>query len=247
MLILAALIMPALQETRAAARRGTCAFNLKALGMASQHYADLNHDQLPEVMRGQPAAIYFTKLVSGGVISEAEALEIGTCPDSAEAEQRFRSGEKLRLPTTAELETASGPRLMQLIAMPRFTYAVQLGNFDESGQHHPPVLNSGRETPMMADAPLIGPLSIRAESHGGATQNVLSASGGVRPYAVCLLPGEDKRMRDIHLNDDGFPAAGHSEDDLFLAPPCYGPDGPINAGPQKSIRLHLQFLVPMAR
>lgn len=248
LLILAALIMPAIQESQAASRRGTCAFNLKALGMASGNYAELNNGLLPEVLPGQPAVYYLTRMVEGGVLTEAEALEVGACPDSDEARRRSEEKQKLRMPTTNELALATGDELLQLIAMSGMSYAVPVGYFDENGQHHPSKLTARSERPMIADAPVIGPMgSIRPVSHGGCTQNVLSEAGCVQPYSVCVLPGEDARVRDIHLNDEGIPAAGNSPDDLFLAPPSYGPDGPIGSGQAKSFRVQVRFYVPLVR
>lgn len=246
LLILAALIMPAIQESQAASRRGTCAFNLRGLGMASGKYADLNNDSLPEVLPGQPAVYYLTRMVEGGVLTEAEALEVGACPDSEEARRRSEQKLKLRLPTSDEFALATGDELLQLIAMSGMSYAVPVGYFDENG-HHPSKFTARSERPMIADAPVIGPMGIRPVSHGGCTQNVLSEAGCVKPYSVCVLPGEDARVRDIHLNDEGIPAAGNSPDDLFLAPPSYGPDGPIAPGLPKSIRVQFRFFVRLVQ
>ena len=248
LLILTALVMPAIQSSRAASRRGTCDFNLRALGMASGKYADLNNGLLPEVSPGQPAVYYLTRLVEGGVLTEAEALEVGACPNSDEARQRSEEKLKRHVPTTNQLAMASGDELLRLIATSGMSYAVPVGYFDEKGQHHPSKFNAHSERPMIADAPVIGPMGVRTVSHGGCTQNVLNEAGCVRPYSVCVLPGEDARVRDIHLNDQGLPAAGNSPDDLFLAPPSYGPDGPIASGPAKSsIRVRVQLIVPLVR
>lgn len=247
LLILAALIMPAIQESQAASRRGTCAFNLRGLGMASGKYAELNNGLLPEVQPGQPAVYYLTRMVERGVLTEAEALEVGSCPDSEEARRRSEEKLKLHVPTTSELALATGDELLQLIAMSGMSYAVPVGYFDDNGRHHPSKFTPHSERPMIADAPVIGPMGIRPASHGGCTQNVLSEAGCVKLYSVCVLPGEDARVRDIHLNDEGIPAAGNSPDDLFLAPPSYGPDGPIVSGPAKSIRVQLRFFVPLVR
>jgi hypothetical protein len=248
LLILTALIMPAIQESQAASRRGTCAFNLRGLGMASEKYADLNNGLLPEVLPGQPAVYYLTRMVEGGVLTEAEALEVGACPDSEAARRRSQEKLKLRVPTSEELALATGDELLQLIAASGMSFAVPVGYFDDKGQHHPSRFTAHSERPMIADAPVIGPMGIRPVSHGGCTQNVLSEAGCVKPYSVCVLPGEDARVRDIHLNDQGIPAAGNSPDDLFLAPPNYGPDGPIASGQAKSvIRVQVRFFLPLVR
>jgi hypothetical protein len=151
------------------------------------------------------------------------------------------------VPTTDELATATGEQLYQLVSMLGITYAVPVGYFDEKGRHHPPKFTASSDRPLVADAPMIGPMGIRPAVHVGGTQNVLNEAGSVNPYQVGILPGEDERVRDLHLNDQGIPAAGTSPDDHFLAPPMFGPDGPIAPGMQKSIRLRLQFFIPSVR
>ena len=243
LLVLAALVLPALQHSQAAARRGTCEYNLRGLGAATAQYAELNDFRLPEVLPGQPAGLFLVGLVEGGVLSPDEALEVATCPDSQIAQRRFNDGLEQRMPERAELEAASGVAMQDLLDMMGLTYAVPVGYFAAEGRHRTPRFTGGQQQPLMADAPLISPAGLRPQSHGGCSQNVLTEAGGVRPYSVCVRAGADARMKSIHLNDAGFPAAGNSPDDLFLAPPNYGPDGLLAVGLPRTQKVHVYILL----
>jgi hypothetical protein len=245
LLILAALVTPAIQQSRATARRFTCENNLRGWGLASEHYAQLNNGNLPTVLPGQPAAIYLTRLVDSGVVSEAEARELSACPDSPTAKSRFEGEVAFSIPTSDELTTATGAELYKLVTLMGITYAVPVGNFDQRGRHYPSRFTASAERPLAADAPAIGAMGISPVMHIGGTQNVLNEAGCVKPYVVGVLPAEDQRVRDLHLNDEGVPAAGTSPDDHFLALPMYGPDGPVVPGHPKSVRIRLQFVTPI--
>lgn len=243
-LILAALILPAIQQSRGSARTEQCANNLRALGAASESYAKRHFGFLPTVMRGEPSLVYLTKMVDAQILSPEEAFAISACPDSMAAQRRFASGSLSRLPTTLELSTAKGHELSDQVREANVSFAFPVGYFNKRGEIQPLEFNPGAEQPLVSDAPTIGPTALVSNSHGGCMQNVLSSAGCVKPYALCVLVREDQRMRDIHLNDAGKPAAGNSPDDVFLAPPDYGPEGPIALGGLKSVKVQL-YIVPL--
>lgn len=241
-LILAALILPAIQNSRSDARVTQCTANLKSFGAAGEKY-NQNLGFLPTVDRGEAALVYLTKMVDQGVLTPGEAFEISACPDSIEAQRRSDGLTLNRLPTTLELASATGIELVKMIALSNVSYAMPTGYLANSGEVRPPKFNPGSEEPLVTDAPVIGPTVLRPNSHGGCMQNVLNASGCVRPYSLCVLTRSDQRMRDIHLNDDGIPASGRSPADIFLAPADYGPDGPIALRGVQNVRIQI-MLVP---
>ncbi len=246
LLILAALIMPAIQNSRSAARSNQCIDNLRTLGAGTEVYAGINRGLLPMVRRGEPSLVYLTRLVDGGVFTPEQALAISVCPDSQSAVQRFAGNSLGRLPSTAELTRTTGAALRQMVDGARVDYAFPVGHFNDAHEVEPIPFRPSAEQPLITDAPEIGPMTIRARSHGGRTQNVLSTAGCVKSYALCVLPGEDARMRSVHLNDAGLPAAGETPDDVFLAPPDYGPDGPVALGGSSNVKVRLQFIfVPL--
>lgn len=246
-LILAALILPAIQNSRAAARTDLCANNMRGLGMGYESLAQRNGGFFPAVKRGEPTLISFARVIDAMGVSPSDALTITACPDSIEAQQRFELGSQSRLPSTIELAGATGQELLKLIALASVSYAAPVGYFNDEGEVQPLKFNPSAEQPLITDAPIIGPNAIRPNSHGGCRQNVLSTSGCVKPYTVCVLSQEDKRMRDIHLNDADMPAAGNSPDDIFLAPPNYGPEGPVGAGNGTKDQVEIIFFRVMSR
>ncbi|BBO36292.1 DUF1559 domain-containing protein [Lacipirellula parvula] len=246
-LILAALILPAVQNGRAAARNDQCANNMGSLGMAIENYAGRHAGLMPAVNRNEPSIAFFTRLVDDGDLTPQQAFQLSACPDSVQAQERFADGALSRLPSTMELSSVTGLQLLKLIALANVSYAAPVGYFNAEGEIQPLKFNPGAEAPLMTDAPTIGPTALRSNSHGGCRQNVLSSAGCVRPYTLCVLSQEDERMRDIHLNDAGLPAAGNSPDDIFLAPPNFGPDGPVGVGNATKIQFEIIFCPVMSR
>lgn len=246
-LILAALILPAVQSGRAAARTDLCANNMRGLGMGYENYAIRHGGYMPAVNRGEPAIFSLTRMVDAGILTNDEAFTISACPDSREAQERFEDGALSRLPSTMELTSATGIQLLKLLALANVSYATPVGYFNAAGEVQPLKFNPGAEQPLVTDAPIIGPNALRSNSHGGCRQNVLSTAGCVKPYTVCVLSQEDQRMRDIHMNDAGVPAAGNSPDDIFLAPPNYGPEGPVGAGKATKYQVEIIFFPAMSR
>lgn len=246
-LILAALILPAVQNSRAAARTDLCANNMRGLGMAFENYAQRHNGYMPVVNRGEPAIFSLTRMVDAGVMTADEAYATSACPDSREAQERFEDGALSRLPTTMELTNATGIQLLNLIALANVSYAMPVGYFNAAGEVQPLKFNPGAEQPLITDAPIIGPNALRSNSHGGCRQNVLSTAGCVTPYSVCILSQEDQRMRDIHMNDAGVPAAGSRPDDIFLAPANFGPEGPVGTGNVTRVQVQIRFYPGMPR
>lgn len=244
-LILAALILPAVQNGRAVARTDQCSDNMRVLGFSYDDYSQLHGRFMPAVNRGEPSIISLTRMVDAGVLTNAQAYAISACPDSREAQERFEDGALSRLPSTLELTSATGLELLKLVALANVSYAMPVGYFDAAGEVQPLKFNPGAEQPLVADAPIIGPTALRSNSHGGCRQNVLSTAGCVKPYTLCVLSQEDQRMRDIHLNNDGMPAAGNSSDDTFLAPSNFGPEGPVGVGNATRVQIEIIY-VPVA-
>jgi hypothetical protein len=222
LLLIAALVTPAVFETRAASRRAACESNLRTLGAALFDYQDEHNQQLPRVEPGQNAGMYALALVEGGYLTREEIRDRLVCPESKLAEDIFDGRAAIEIPSREELAAASGARLAELRKRMGGSYAYSLGYQNETGAYQQRPFTGDKQAPLLSDAPMPARRGVRSVNHGGQGQNVIDQSMRVlfRPEAVV---GGD----DIFLNDEGLQAAGVSRRDSVLAPSDVGPDGPI--------------------
>jgi type II secretory pathway pseudopilin PulG len=236
LLILAALIMPAVQHSRDAARSSACAGNLKAMHVALENCAE-SRGELPKLSSSDPAVMLIAELVAAGFMTQAEAAEIVTCPNSPQAQRFNDAGFKVRVPSPQELRSAVGPELVRLIDGINFSYALRMGHRDRDGVYQQPQMK-GADTPMIADAPATTATGLQPVNHG-CMQNVLSKSGTVGALASSVLPANDAEFLSLYLNNEWQQAAGCNEDDVVLATPYGTPDGPLNVSWPKMRAPHL--------
>jgi prepilin-type N-terminal cleavage/methylation domain-containing protein/prepilin-type processing-associated H-X9-DG protein len=87
--VLVALLLPAVQSARAAARSVTCKNNLRQIGLATLRYCDEHHGDFPEWWHAAPNG------ASSWIYSLAPHIEsvdsIRVCPDDALAVDRLRA------------------------------------------------------------------------------------------------------------------------------------------------------------
>ncbi len=203
-----AIILPALNHSRAMARLATCSENLRGLGLSLAQYGSIHRDALPEVpLEGNQAVagVYAAKLRDAGLLRDPSQV---ICPGSSLA----RNPASFHIPTLDELNAAQGKALAKLQAQMGGSYGYNLGY--ASGNHGDASRNLQRSNfGIMADAPrrLGGRYSV---NHGGPGQNVLFEDGHVSFMNSSQAAGHD----DIFVNDRGQVGLGLHRSDAVIAP-----------------------------
>jgi hypothetical protein len=202
-----ALIVPAIQRSRADSQLAACRDNLRELGVALVQYADRNHGYFPRVPDQGPlavAGIYAPTLVSGGFLDGSRWT---VCPSSPLA-----AAGKLEIPALEELQSMKvGEALNRLRARMGGSYGYSLG-YVENGRYYTTRNLHRPYFALMADAPSRWLSSIRSLNHPGG-QNVLFEDGH---SAFLTRPEPDQRRDNVFLNDTGVVAAGAHRDDAVV-------------------------------
>jgi hypothetical protein len=203
----ATLFLPALGQSRFAARVNGCRDNLRQIGIALNDYSTQHNGFFPNIpLEGSMAGAgsYAPRLVEYGFILNPYLV---VCPASqwADPDANFY------VPLPPELRNSRGAQLVRLQRMMGGSYGYSLGHVSDG--HYSPPKNLGRRTfVLMADAPS-GDLPHHSLNHGGSGQNALFEDMHVQFLNSCRPDG----CRDhIYLNHHGLIAAGVDEDDSVV-------------------------------
>jgi hypothetical protein len=222
LLMVGALVMPALFESRDATRRSVCQNNLQQLGTAVFAYQEPRAHQLPAVQPGENAGVYAVELLEHGGFTREQLTQLLVCPESPLADDVAAGRVVIYIPTRREFENAKGEERVQMVKSMGGSVAFRIG-FVVDRQLQQPRYTGDQNTPMLADAPVISPEGVRSANHPRG-YNVLDESLAVRFRTNCLLPEGGDHM---YLNAHGQPAAGRGPKDVVLVGSFIGPDGPL--------------------
>lgn len=207
------MLLPALQESRVAARRQACQNNLYQLGQAALAYGDRHAGLMPHVQAGENAGIYAVRLGDGGLVDRKRLAQLVVCKSSELAERIARGAAVVRVPTADELKRATPVESAELRRWMGGSYAYRLGYLD--GPLYLPIKSGGNSrSPLMSDAP--NPQAAgrwQSLNHGGCGQNVLFKDGSVSYRVNCLLPDSDD---NFFVNAHGEAAAGRGWNDAVM-------------------------------
>ena len=224
LLVLGTLLLPALRESRDTARRLQCQSQLQQLGSALASYAAQNGGQLPSIGRDENAGMYALKLLESGVLTRPQLIELLVCPSTPLAKDVFNGKVLLRVPTRAELASATGAVLPSLLEQMGGSFAYRIGYFDEQGNYHQVNFVGSPQAPMMADKPSYQVVGFQSANHGGCGQNVLFQDLSVRYVQICRQNDPDEHW---FLNQKGKHAAGIGRHDVVMIRSEARPTGPL--------------------
>jgi hypothetical protein len=201
------LIFPAIQNSRAYARRTACQENLHELGTALTHYSQSSGGYFPSVPaqgRLSMAGIYAPVLMQNKLINDPSRF---VCPDSRLAAKR----NVFRVPTYSELELTPPAKLEDLRPTLGGSYGYNLG-YTRNGIYYPTKNLYRNNFAILSDAPSDRP-DHQSENHGSWGQNVLFENGGAK-FLTSSKPIES--IDDIFTNDAGQVAAGLHQNDSVI-------------------------------
>jgi hypothetical protein len=208
-LTVAALVFPALANSRYRSQVTACQNNLRNIGWALCDFSERQGGYFPQVpVSGNRAAagICGPILVEMGFLADQRSL---LCPGS----QMARETRDWRVPTLEEIDRAQGTELSLLQRVMGGSYGYPLGYLPD-GRHCPP-RNEGRVYfALMADAPSLHLEERRSSNHCGRGQNVLFEDGHVAFVIECRAA---PRTDALFVNRFGFAEAGADKDDSVIA------------------------------
>jgi hypothetical protein len=212
-LAISMLFLPALRQSRDAARRTGCADNLRQLSVMLEGYSDQHGRFFPMVSRHQNAGIFAVYLLEEDYAGPDELSRLLLCRSSPLAEDVAQKQMLIRVPTMCELAAASCKERKAWTQLMGGSYAYRMGYFE--GDRYCAIRNerSGRKA-ILADAPSGEVNSSKCSNHGDCGINVLYEDGCVRFQKEATAP---EVVGDfIYLNDFGKVAAGLDRNDTVL-------------------------------
>jgi hypothetical protein len=222
LLMVGALVIPSLFETRDAARRSVCQSNLQQLGPVLFQYQEDRDNYLPRIEPGQGAGLYAVELLEHSGLSREQLMQLLVCPESQLADDIFDGHREMYIPTREEYQNATPAEREEMLKTMGGSLAFRLGYY-EDGELHQPRFTGEAELPVLADAPVISPRGVRGGNHRGG-HNVLDERLNVKFRTDCFVPrGHD----NFFLNAEGEPAAGRSRKDIVLVGSDISPEGPL--------------------
>jgi len=225
LLVLGMLLLPALRESRDAARRVKCQNNLQDLGAALVEYAEKSDLGLPHIDLGENAGSFVIDLAESHILSREQLVELLVCPSSPLADKVFAGSVVIRIPTQQVLQTVSDNSLALLLKFMAGSYAYRFGYHDQDGQYRQVKFEGRSNAPMLADAPCISVAGFQSPNHDSCGQNVVFQDLSIRYFKQCSPDANT----NFFLNDNQQHAAGRHIRDVVLGRSEAYPAGAANA------------------
>ncbi len=209
----AALIVPALQNSRFNAHVFTCQNKLRQIGVALTQYSERHGGYFPVVPtqgRLASAGIYAPILMEHGLLTESHQV---VCPGSPLAEDRH-----YRVPQLAEVQRVGADQVGELCRRMGGSYGYSLGYVQEGVYYGTRNLRR-HHFALMSDRPSLHLPDFQTVNHSARGQNVLFEDGHVRFLATPNAPGPSSHL---FMNDAGRIAPGlHVDDSVIVSSAAY--------------------------
>ncbi len=222
--IMGTLLVPAIQESREAARRVQCQAKLKELGHAFISFAEQHDGQLPAIGRNENAGMYAVRLLESGVITPEALSNALQCPSDETAETAIAGTVSLVVPTRDEMRRATRAQIQWMVKRMGGSFAYRIGYIDRQGNYRQIKFTRSSSEPMLADKPSYEVAGFQSPHHGPCGQNVLFQDGSVSFVQICIQTGPDKHW---FLNEDKKHAAGMHRADIVMGRSEASPSGTI--------------------
>ncbi len=206
------LLIPAIRESRNAARRLDCQNNLRQLGGLLVSYSQQQQGYFPRVGPQENAGIFAARLVSGDYIRPDRLMQLLVCRSSPLAEQAAAGQVVLCIPTLVQLRAAHQHQGALWRKTMGGSYAYRLG-YLEQGQYVSVRNKQLSHAPLLSDSPCLEAVGLTSANHQGCGQNVLYQDQSVRYQRSCTLPDREDHL---FLNAHGEQAAGRHRLDVVL-------------------------------
>lgn len=216
-LAISMLFVPAVRQSRDAARRTDCVNNLRQLHTMLVSYSGMHGGFFPTAARHENAGIFAVYLGEDGYGSQEELARLLVCRASPVAEDIAHKRITVRVPTLCELEAATAKEKCFWKRMMSPSYAYRIG-YVEDGQYCAIRNRNSCHKALMADNPRKckrereARANLQSDHHGG--QNVLFEDGHVDFLHECSV--SDIHHDLIYLNNADQEAAGLDRDDVVL-------------------------------
>lgn len=211
-LAISMLFLPALRQSRDAARRTSCANNLREVGTMLLSYSETKCRFFPTPTLDENAGIFAVYLLEEGYAGPDELARLLLCRSSPLAEEVAAKRVVIRVPTMCELEAATCKQRAMWKRIMGGSYAYRLGYIE--GDRYCAIRNEGScRKAMLADAPSRKHNDLQSDHHCGG-YNEFFQDGHVKFRVHSTLP--EYHHDAIYVNDDGKEAAGLDRDDTVL-------------------------------
>ncbi len=239
MMVIASLVLPALNSSRSMSNRLVCQNNMSSIGRYLLLFARENNCYFPAIAPEDNAGSFAMHLTHAGIVDRTELQQLLDCPGGRKSTACGRPRLPVYVPTEAELASADAMQLAKLRTQMGGYMGYRIGYVND-GKYHPVRNHCHSRLAVLGDAPQMAADGFHSTNHDGG-QNVFWQDGSVTYEPCTLISCIDDHL---YLNNNGLPSAGLDWRDAVLAASQATPGIPKETRPVATVvRLTLWFRV----